>query len=403
MGVFKLIDRYSLGAAVYTIVAVLSAASEWITFFVFQKIVDAFTAAIFAFFVATTLNYILSRKVAFNSSRTRREEIALLFLLSGLAFLFNFGAFALLYTYFEINPITAKVVGTGAGFCINYFARQFIIFSPNPKFPEISKLYRRPVIAQSRGTTAASGYEGHRILEAMRSAPRYAEAIYLHIRSAYNEKAPAVLDFGAGDGVFVDKFLREGIEVDCVEPDLSNQTRLRAFAGAVVSDVGVLPSERYDLVYTINVLEHLKTLDRYLAELNRVLRPSGRLFVFVPAFNILWTSLDTEVGHIQRFTRRTLVAQLSAAGFEVKSVRYFDSAGFFAALAIRMLEKLGLFHYSSKSIGFYDRVILPFSLFSDRFLCRIAGKNLMAIVEKTNNRTAGAGIDPAVEHSRIAQ
>ena len=158
----------------------------------------------------------------------------------------------------------------------------------------------------------------------MRSAPRYADAIYVHAQSASLKTQHPILEFGAGDGVFVERFLRDSNSVDCVEPDLANQKRLRLLTRTVVSGIEELPNKQYDFIYSINVLEHLDKLEFYLKELHRVLSPDGMLFVFVPAFNILWTSLDTEVAHVQRFTRQTLVAELEAAGFKIESVRYFD-------------------------------------------------------------------------------
>ena len=127
----EFIDRYSLSAAAYTVVAVLSALIEWATFFILQNALDPWTAAISAFFVATLGNYLLSRGIAFNSNRTSRNEIVLLFALSGLAFLFNFGAFAFLYAIIGMTPIIAKIIGTGTAFGINYAFRQFVIFSPH--------------------------------------------------------------------------------------------------------------------------------------------------------------------------------------------------------------------------------------------------------------------------------
>jgi SAM-dependent methyltransferase len=218
----------------------------------------------------------------------------------------------------------------------------------------------------------------------MRNAPRYAEVIYSYAKSV-SGKGP-ILDFGAGDGVFVEKFLRDGATVECVEPDASNQANLRALGSIVVPDIGTLRSEHYNFAYSINVLEHLHKLEHYLSELHRVLRPDGRLFVFVPAFNILWTSLDDEVNHVRRFTHKNLIGELSRAGFKIESVRYFDSLGFVAALGVRALEKVGLFRYSSRTVGLYDKMIFPISLLGDRLLSNIVGKNLMAVARKTSRR-----------------
>src|SRR5262249_42480852 len=74
---------------------------------------------------------------------------------------------------------------------------------------------------------SSSFYAGKRILEAMHSAPRYADAVYSMARTACGNVNGTILDFGAGDGVFVDKFFSERISVDCVEPDPGNQSRLK--------------------------------------------------------------------------------------------------------------------------------------------------------------------------------
>lgn len=227
----------------------------------------------------------------------------------------------------------------------------------------------------------AQPYGGHRILEAMRSAPRYAHAIYRRIRSANIGHGP-LLDFGAGDGVFAEYFLHDGIRVECVEPDPKNMAALCALGLKVTSDISLLPDTHFDFAYTVNVLEHLHDVDYYLTQIHRVLRQNGLLFIFVPAFDVLWTSLDNEVGHVQRFTRRSLRRHLEQAKFKVEESRYFNSAGFAAAFAVKLLEVFGLFRYSPKTVGFYDKAILPISLTGDFFLSSVIGKNVIAIARK---------------------
>jgi putative flippase GtrA len=88
-----------------------------------------FTAAIAAFVVATFVNYVLSRGVAFRSKRSASDELVLLFMLSMLAFLFNLGAFTVLYAMIGLDSMIAKVIGTGVGLVLNYGFRQFIFFA----------------------------------------------------------------------------------------------------------------------------------------------------------------------------------------------------------------------------------------------------------------------------------
>jgi SAM-dependent methyltransferase len=231
-------------------------------------------------------------------------------------------------------------------------------------------------------SNTGENYVGHRILEAMHEAVLYSETVFQKLRSAMPSGAKAILDFGAGDGLFVGKLSAQGIKADCVEPDPHLKDRLRDRAATVFSDVHDAPDAGYDFVYTINVLEHIEALDETCAQLFRVTVPSGRLFVFVPAFEILWTALDDEVGHVRRFTRKSLKTALERSGFSVERIEYFDSIGFPAALAVRVLERLGLFRYSGGTVGFYDHYIFPLSRSLDSVTSCVFGKNLIAVARK---------------------
>src|SRR5262245_53242901 len=99
-----------------------------------------------------------------------------------------------------------------------------------------------------------NGYQGHRILEAMRSAPRYADAVFRQICSVVPPAGSVLLGFGAGDGVFFEKVVVEGYRVDCVEPDIVLQRSLSALGGQVYPDIFSVPSSSYDFVYSVNVI-----------------------------------------------------------------------------------------------------------------------------------------------------
>jgi SAM-dependent methyltransferase len=222
-------------------------------------------------------------------------------------------------------------------------------------------------------------YTGRRILEAMHEAVRYTRAVSGLIEKAWPADAIQVLEFGAGDGAFVKQFRAAGANVDCVEIDRTLRVGLQTLGGRVYGDIREAASESYDFIYSVNVLEHIPDLVREVAELKRVLRPGGVLFVFVPAFRLLWTSLDTEVGHVTRFTRGSLATALKEGGFQVSSMAYFDSLGFPAAIAVGFLEKLNLFSYGGGTVGFYDSYIFPVSRALDIGLQHVLGKNLVAV------------------------
>ncbi len=225
-------------------------------------------------------------------------------------------------------------------------------------------------------------YSGRRILEAMHEAVHYTQAVSDLIEEAWPETARQVLEFGAGDGAFVKQFRGKGADVDCVEIDTQLRTSLHQLGGRVYGDIREVASESYDFIYSVNVLEHIHDLESEVKELRRVLRPGGVLFVFVPAFRMLWTSLDTEVGHVTRFTRSGLVTTLEHGGFGVQRVAYFDSLGFPAALTVRLLEKFRAFSYGGGTVGFYDSYVFPLSRILDAGFQHFLGKNLIAFATK---------------------
>ena len=231
---------------------------------------------------------------------------------------------------------------------------------------------------------ASEIYTGLRILEAMHEAVRYSAAIFQELRRARPTLTTRQLDFGAGDGMFIRKFREHDIKVDAVEPDPALQAGLRSHGASVYSSTNEIRDASYDFIYTINTLEHISNLNECCAEIFRILQPSGKLFIFVPAFELLWTNLDTEVGHVRRFTRKSLLNALQNAGFVVNRMNYFDSLGFPAALGVRVLERVGLFRYGGGTIGMYDRYIFPISHALDRVFGHVVGKNLIAIAERPN-------------------
>jgi len=69
------------------------------------------------------------------------------------------------------------------------------------------------------------------------------------------------------------------------------------------------------VVTMLDVIEHLPDPIGPLREARRVLRPDGVLVVTVPAHAWLWSDADELLGHVKRYTRPLLRAELEAGGF----------------------------------------------------------------------------------------
>jgi SAM-dependent methyltransferase len=96
----------------------------------------------------------------------------------------------------------------------------------------------------------------------------------------------------------------------------------------------------FDLAVSFDVMEHLDDDRAALEELHRVVRPGGQLLVTVPAYPWLWSSHDVVNHHRRRYTRPTLVAAASEAGWVPERTTHFNALLLPAAIAHRSLERV---------------------------------------------------------------
>jgi SAM-dependent methyltransferase len=226
----------------------------------------------------------------------------------------------------------------------------------------------------------AGAYGGSENLEVMREAVNYNRYLLRTLRR-YAPQRGRVLDFGAGNGEFARPVKALGYDVSAVEPDRALQQRLADAGIGAVAAASAFADDSFAYIYTLNVLEHIENDVEAVRELRAKLAPGGTLLVYVPAFPVLYTSMDRKVGHIRRYTRSTLVNAISQAGLTTESVRYVDSLGFFATLFFK--------HFGGSSgeinrgmLRLYDRIVFPLSRALDRLTGAWFGKNLLLIARK---------------------
>jgi SAM-dependent methyltransferase len=191
--------------------------------------------------------------------------------------------------------------------------------------------------------------------------------------------AAEIVDLGAGRGTFAAMLRARGLNVSCVEPDPENHSILRELGFDVFSSMEECESESLDYVYSLNVLEHVPDDQALLKAVFSRLRAGGQLFVFVPAFPLLWSQLDDYVAHQRRYRRTPLSAMLRQTGFIVERARYADCLGFLAALLAKCRAAIDL---SVRTIWLYDRLLFPASKFLDPILGHFFGKNVAIVCRK---------------------
>jgi len=100
-----------------------------------------------------------------------------------------------------------------------------------------------------------------------------------------------------------------------------------------------LESEAYDLATMLDVLEHLEDDSAGLAEVHRILKRGGYFVFTVPAFMMLWSAHDEALHHYRRYRRPELSGKLTAAGFEIEWLSYYNASLFPPVAAVRLARR----------------------------------------------------------------
>ena len=203
----------------------------------------------------------------------------------------------------------------------------------------------------------------------------------LSLVSSRAKKDETIIDFGAGLGTFARELAKNGYRVHCIEQD-SRQTKSIIAAGLPVSrSLDDIDENTVDYLYTLNVLEHIEDDMEMLRRIYNKIRPGGKLLIYVPAFQVLFSSMDRKVGHYRRYTKKNLIKMLRRAKFDVEDAKYVDSLGFLASLYFRFAGN-DSGSLNRKALIIYDRLIFPLSRFCDFCSAYSFGKNLVIFAKK---------------------
>lgn len=222
-----------------------------------------------------------------------------------------------------------------------------------------------------------SEYTGTENLEVMAEAVKYNCFLISLIQ---NEARPGekIVDFGAGIGTFAKEVSNGGFQVHCIEPDKRQLARVLESGLSASSDLNYIEDGSIDLLYTLNVLEHIEDDIAALQICYKKIKPGGRILIYVPAFQILYSSMDRNVGHFRRYNRAELSKKVRESGFEIIKNEYVDCAGFLASLLFKILgNKSGTINRSA--LIFYDRYVFPLSRLGDKIFDRVFGKNVFIV------------------------
>jgi len=195
-----------------------------------------------------------------------------------------------------------------------------------------------------------------------------------------------VLEVGAGIGSNMPYLRTSAVRVwVSLEPDPELARRIRERIGSgdlpparviVGTTADIEPSQCFDTILYLDVLEHIADDKCEIDRAARLLARGGTLVVLAPAHQFLFSRFDEAVGHVRRYSAAGLRA-LAPEGCRLISCLMLDAAGLLAALANRVLLRQAT--ASSAQIALWDRVLVPISRWLDPVTGRKVGKTVVAV------------------------
>ena len=194
-------------------------------------------------------------------------------------------------------------------------------------------------------------------------------------------KDSVILDIGCSSGIFLKELEKQGFKIenlfgiDISEKAIEN-CRSNGIQNAFVMDAQriTLP-EKFDIIVASDCLEHLEDDTQALKNWYGLLKTGGMLYVFVPAFQSLWSKHDEVNMHFRRYVSKELKDKLTSEKFTVLKSSYWN---FFLFIPLYLFRKIdAVLSRNKKKEGqiidgkLVNVILLKLLLFENRLLKHI--------------------------------
>lgn len=186
-----------------------------------------------------------------------------------------------------------------------------------------------------------------------------------------------VLEVGCGTGKLAADILKSGrgtwaIDISNTAIGISKRDSPRGIR-FILGDINKssLPKDYFDTIVSMEVLEHIRNDISALESMRRLLKSGGKLVGTVPAFMLLWSPHDKNVGHYRRYTPAMLRRKLRAAGFTLERYRFYNLTGVPLMLYCRLtrseypladISRSSLSKFLKKMLCIERKIALPFGV-----------------------------------------
>lgn len=201
-----------------------------------------------------------------------------------------------------------------------------------------------------------------------------------------------ILEIGGGVGTFTDFFLDKAIVVTTeIDDDCFNElhrkysgiSSVNVINGDILNEdfVKAMKSMNFNTVICFNVLEHIENDIKAIDNMKKCLDKEGHIILRVPAYDVLYSKLDKNVGHFRRYNKNSLSEKILFNNLEIVELFYMDMVGFMAWFLLFKIFRKESFA-SENQIGIYDKFFVPVFSKLEKILKNPFGLTLFAVCKK---------------------
>ena len=214
-------------------------------------------------------------------------------------------------------------------------------------------------------------------LETVSFAKNYNNYVFNLILARINGER--IADFGAGYGNFC-LFLKSK-KTDVVAVAV-NEKAIQKLEESHIPNYKNLEElkVKYHTIVSLNVLEHIDDDLKVLTEMSKYLDTDGKIILYLPSSQIIWSELDELVNHKRRYSRKLIKKLAVGANLEINQIISVDFVGWAVILLSKLLPiKMD---FSKNKIVFYDMFIFKYFKYLDLIFKNVIGKNLLIVLSK---------------------
>jgi len=180
-------------------------------------------------------------------------------------------------------------------------------------------------------------FEGHENLEIVAKSNNFNKWIYEEILPGLKGD---ILEVGSGQGLFSKWIIRDFPKSKITLSEISSSYLKKLQSEFDTKNVSIrkldlnnkedfekIGSGKFDSIFALNVLEHVKNDEFALEQLYKMLKKNGILIILVPCHKFLYNVIDKSIGHWRRYTKKELETKLKKANFTLEKMFSFNVLG----------------------------------------------------------------------------